>query len=166
MICSLCWGHGRDGWLLHSFLFCLFWTAVALLFSSATLTPCLTAWCQAGWSFARFSQVSMSMPHGLRSLLLVSLYRRRGRPAFLLPPTSSPYKMSLGVQPGSMRLTWPSQRRQTYCSCCLFHAPPCLALSLPSERGECTAGISCGGCLVSSPALRRWSMSHCHREEY
>ena len=44
----------------------------------------------------------MSMPHSLRSLLQVSVYRRRGRPALVLPSVSSPYKMSLGMRPGSM----------------------------------------------------------------
>ena len=101
------WG---DGWFLPSFLFCLFWTAVALLFSSATFTPCLTAWRQAGWSFACFSQVSMSLPHSLRSLLQVScIGGERGQLFFC--PLSVHHARCLRMRPGSMHLTWPSQCR-------------------------------------------------------
>ena len=101
--CVQTWRDGWNGWFLPSFLFCLFWTAYALLFSCFHAVPHDLV---LGWTIVSLLLPCFkSMSDGLRSLFQVSLYRRKGWQAFLLPSVTSPCKMSLGMQPGSMRLS-------------------------------------------------------------
>ena len=82
------------------------------LVSSAFCMPCLTARRQARWSSAQLSHVLILMLHSFMSFLQTSLKRRPVRPVSREPSASPPYRRSLGMRPGSILLTWPSQRRR------------------------------------------------------
>ena len=59
---------------------------------------------------AKASRSVGAISSALRSRLQTSLYRRFGLPSGLEPVASSPYSISFGILPSSMRATWPSQR--------------------------------------------------------
>ena len=67
-------------------------------------------------SAAKASRSVGAISPALSSRLQTSLYRRVGLPAGLEPAASSPYSMSFGILPSSMRATWPSQRSLLFVS--------------------------------------------------
>ena len=67
-------------------------------------------------SAAKVSRSVGAISPALRSRLQTSLYRRVGLPVGLEPVASSPYSISIGILPSSMRATWPSQRSFPFAS--------------------------------------------------
>ena len=102
-------GVGCWGYLPRSFRLLLLSKAAVVSASSANFAACLTVCLQDGRSSAMLSHELLSMLHRFMSLLQTSLKRSLGRPACREPSTSSPYKRSLGMRPGSILLTWPNQ---------------------------------------------------------
>ena len=67
-------------------------------------------------SAAKASRSVGAISPALRSRLQTSLYWRLGLPVGLEPVASSPYNISFGILPSSMRATWPSQRSLLFAS--------------------------------------------------
>ncbi len=91
---------------------CLFSSHWSFLFPSLSFTLVLTASRQLTWSAVAASKSAGFRLPAFRSRLQTSLYRSAGLPVGLVPEASSPYMMSLGIQPSCIRQTWPSQRRR------------------------------------------------------
>ena len=102
--------------LVHSaygaFLPALLASSASVLSSSASFIPSLTAVRHAERSSACLSQSSMLILASAMSIWQTSSNLRHGRPVFLLPAASSPYRRSLGIQPGLILLTCPSHLRR------------------------------------------------------
>ena len=128
-------GVGCWGCLPRSFRLFLLSKVAVLNASSANFAPCLTVCLQDWRSSAMLSHKLLSMLHRFMSLLQTSLKRSLGRPACREPSTSSPYKRSLGMWPGSIFLTWPNQRsrlsqRMVYIDLMLAHSSTSVLLIL------------------------------------
>ena len=123
------WGNGWDGWFLPSFLFCLFWTPVLLCDFHALphgLAP--------DWAVICLLLPSVNVYATQFEVSFAGVFVSEKRAASSsLPSVSSPYKMSLGMRPGSMPLTWPSQRRHLLLS--MANIQFMLALSCTSMSG-------------------------------
>ena len=118
----------------------------------------LISWCIPHLHFWRSSAISsqllMLMFAACSSRLQASLNRSWGRPLQRVPWHSSPYKMSLGIRPSSIRLTRPSQRRRRFIisNACMLGIPAWCNTSL---------GVLLSCCHLMARILlkhRRWKL--------
>ena len=99
------WAVSLSGLLVGggAFLRARFSMAAFVRFSSPVFSCVFRELLHLGRSAARASQWSGSICRAFMSLLQTSLNLSCGRPVFLFPAASSPYRRSLGILPSSIR---------------------------------------------------------------